>query len=177
MFRFLYTKTFFNTDSTAIKILYAIKDLQVIKMENKFNSDHINNQKFLLKKLSEAIALTIHYEIYQKLPNEDKRDIRKNIAQTLYKEAIKYDSTYTVEIEDDNPWTRINEFETRTQKGITFSKELSDNYPYDEAVAVNFPEKLFDMPVLQRCIRAAIINNYNSLLKQENEEERNDFNL
>lgn len=156
----------FGAESTAIKILYLMKDLYrdnqpparyAYPGDGKYDSNHISDKSILVSKLSKIILDTINYNQYQNLSASEKSHIKMAIARCLYYELDKYASSYYDEY-----------CHTQMTKGISFSIRFKD-YPFDEAYQVNFPIELFsNQPLIKNCINDALREYPNILRKKEN---------
>lgn len=110
--------------------------------------------------LSKIILETIDYYQYKKLSTGEKDKIKMTIAQYLYEESNKYQSSFHEESEDG--------WKVYEKNGISFSTRIKE-YPYDEAYQVNFPTELFsNQPGIKSCICNAFKSYPNILRKEEN---------
>lgn len=175
MLRFFNTKLSFGTESTAIKILYFMKDLHrdnqppakyAYPGNGRYDSDYIADKNFLVSMLSKAILESIDYEQYKNLATSEKNNIKMAIARYLYSESGNYESSYYAENEG-GAWG-CGSWDHEKAKGVSFSTQFKD-YPYDEAYEVNFPKELFlDQLRLKNYICAAL-EKYSAILhKKEN---------
>ena len=168
MLRLFNTKLSFGSESTAIKILYLIKDFhRDDQLGARYDSNNIVDKNFLISKLNEAIVEVIDYKKYKNLSVSEKENIRMAIARNLYLESDKYESSY--DEEEEGGWSMT--FIKYKAKGISFSMQF-EKYPAVKAYEVNFPEALFTKKLLlKNCIRSALREFPNLSCSNENPQE------
>lgn len=145
MFRKIKACTTFGTQSTALKILYGIKDLHCK------TTNEINNINGMINVLSSAIKKVVDYPKYQKLNEQEKTEFRDLIIRKLDIEARKH-------------WV---DDESCSGYGIRIKRLYDASYDaYTDDVGVEFPCSLFlrDESLLCRHIANALKKNHSALL-------------
>lgn len=132
----------FGSESTASKILIAIKNMQCKTL------DTIEEEKEMRSLLAKAIeqALASHgltYKDYQQMTDAAKKAIRTAIAEALFKKANAYDNYYFDKTYDGSLMTMNSKVKV---KGIALDEEChgwDGNGGPTEYTLIRFPRGLF----------------------------------
>ena len=159
----------FKSQSTAIKILYYIKDLAQMN-----ETDKIYMQGQLIQELSNALSHVLKYEEYQKLPQQNKDEIKLLIATELYEHSKNYSCSPLIFFKGRENYVyepgrcEISEKHIKV-KGIGYNYDsiLSDYTDVHEVIVkeITFPEDLFqNQKKLRTHIVSAMKEKYHDLL-------------
>jgi len=133
----------FGPESTAIKILHRI-----LELDQKNSAARIHEKDTLIKKLSDALEITINYKKYQNLQEEHKIAIREAIACELHEKSKEWETNciHYVEIHDFQCATSVSKT-NYPQPGLSYNPYkiiIEDRVTYyDNFHSVQFPDNFY----------------------------------